>query len=218
MTIRVFLVDDHAILRQGLRLILEAEPDLRVVGEAGDGREAVTLVQEMHPDIVLMDISMARLNGIDATARLRFCCPSVRVIILSMLATRDHIYGALQAGAQGYLLKECLGREVVDAVRRVADGHRFLGQGAAELLAADAARGGELAAASSPLCELSLREREVLQLLAEGRAPKEIAAELGISPKTIDTYRHRIMAKLGLDNLAALVKFAVRHGVTTLHS
>ncbi len=216
MSWRIALVDDHAVLRRGLRMILEAQPDMHVVCEAGDGRSAVRSVEAHRPDLVLMDISMLELNGIAATAQIRERCPDVQVIILSMLATREHVYAALRAGAQGYVLKESLADEVIEAVRRVADGRRYLGDGVADLIAEDVSHLDPCNPTESPFQRLSLREMEVLQLLSEGRVPKEIASTLDISPKTVDTYRSRLMSKLGVHSLAALIKLAVRHNITTV--
>jgi len=215
MTLRIFLADDHAVLRDGLRMILEAQPDVQVVGEAADGREAIRGVEDTNPDIVLMDISMPVLNGIEATAQIRVRAPRVRVIVLSMLATREHVYQALQAGAVGYLPKESLGREVIKAVRSVAAGHRYLAEQITDIVANDATCSGSIPPIGSPFELLSSREMEVLQLLVEGRVPKEIADTLGISRKTVDTYRARLTKKLGVDGLPELVKLAIRHGITT---
>ncbi len=215
MSTRVFIVDDHAVLVEGLSLILDGQPDLRVVGCAADGLQAITAIQAERPDVVLMDISMPGMNGLTALGVLHASHPEVRVIVLTMHACREHIYGALRAGAWGYVLKESAGREVLMAVRRVAAGHRFLGRGAADLVAADTWLGAAPPPGASPFEALSVRELQVLQLLAEGQVPKEIAAVLDISPKTVDTYRRRLMAKLELDSLAALVKMALRFGITT---
>ncbi len=218
MTLRILLVDDHGVLRDGLRMILETQPDMRVVGTAANGRDAVRKTESERPDIVLMDISMPELNGIEATAQVRARHPDVRVIVLSVLATREHVYSALRAGATGYILKESLGREVIHAVRQVAGGHRYLGQGIADIVVSDAAQSSPIPHDVSPFEQLSSREMEVCQLLVEGCVPKEISDIIGISSKTVDTYRRRLMAKLGVDSLAALVKLAVRHRITPVDS
>ena len=215
MTIRVFLADDHAVLREGLRLILESQPDIHIVGEAADGREAVRQVQELLPHVVLMDIAMGELNGIEATAQIVKHCPDVKVIILSMHSTSEFVRRALQAGAKGYLLKESVGKEVILAVRRVANGQRYLSQRIADTLIEDVADWSGGSPGVSPLDLLSQREAEVLQLLVEGHSGMEIADALGISPKTVDTYRSRLMEKLNVDNLPALVQFALKYGVIT---
>ena len=213
MAIGVFLADDHAVVREGLRLVLEAHPDIRVLGEASEGRGAVSEVRRLLPDVVIMDIAMPQSNGIDATLRLHELVPSVKVVILSMHSTTEHIFRALQAGARGYLLKESAGAEVVDAVRAVYSGGRYLSQKIAANVVDDYLREGQPA---SPLQALSPRELEVVQLVAEGRTSAEIAALLALSPKTVETYRSRLMQKLGVTDVPSLVKFAIQHGLTSL--
>jgi DNA-binding NarL/FixJ family response regulator len=213
MAIGVFLADDHAVVREGLRLVLEAHPDIHVLGEASEGRGAVSEVRRLLPDVVVMDIAMPQSNGIEATLRLRELVPSVKVVILSMHSTTEHIFRALQAGARGYLLKESAGAEVVDAVRAVYTGGRYLSQKIAANVVDDYLREGQPA---SPLQALSRRELEVVQLVAEGRTSAEIAALLALSPKTVETYRSRLMQKLGVTDVPSLVKFAIQHGLTSL--
>ena len=213
MAIGVFLADDHAVVREGLRLVLEAHPDIRVLGEASEGRGAVSEVRRLLPDVVIMDIAMPQSNGIEATLRLHELVPSVKVVILSMHSTTEHIFRALQAGARGYLLKESAGAEVVDAVRAVYSGGRYLSQKIAANVVDDYLREGQPA---SPLQALSRRELEVVQLVAEGRTSAEIAALLALSPKTVETYRSRLMQKLGVTDVPSLVKFAIQHGLTSL--
>ena len=213
MAIGVFLADDHAVVREGLRLVLEAHPDIHVLGEASEGRGAVSEVRRLLPDVVIMDIAMPQSNGIEATLRLHELVPSVKVVILSMHSTTEHIFRALQAGARGYLLKESAGAEVVDAVRAVYSGGRYLSQKIAANVVDDYLREGQPA---SPLQALSRRELEVVQLVAEGRTSAEIAALLALSPKTVETYRSRLMQKLGVTDVASLVKFAIQHGLTSL--
>jgi DNA-binding NarL/FixJ family response regulator len=213
MAIGVFLADDHAVVREGLRLVLEAHPDIRVLGEASDGRGAVSEVRRLLPDVVIMDIAMPQSNGIEATLRLRELVPSAKVVILSMHSTTEHIFRALRAGALGYLLKESAGAEVVDAVRAVHAGGRYLSQKIAAHVVDDYLREGQPA---SPLQALSRRELEVVQLVAEGKTSAEIAALLSLSPKTVETYRSRLMQKLGVNDVPSLVKFAIQHGLTSL--
>jgi DNA-binding NarL/FixJ family response regulator len=213
MAIGVFLADDHAVVREGLRLVLEAHPDIHVLGEASEGRGAVSEVRRLLPDVVIMDIAMPQSNGIEATLRLHELVPSVKVVILSMHSTTEHIFRALQAGARGYLLKESAGAEVVDAVRAVYSGGRYLSQKIAANVVDDYLREGQPA---SPLQALSRRELEVVQLVAEGRTSAEIAALLALSPKTVETYRSRLMQKLGVTDVPSLVKFAIQHGLTSL--
>lgn len=210
MSIRILLADDHAIVRDGLRALLEAEPGLEVVASVTDGREAVAGAARLKPDVVVMDINMPRLNGVDATLALMRLEPPPAVLILSMHGSSEHIYRALHAGARGYVLKESAGSEVVGAVRAVAAGRRYLSERIADVavdtfLAENRSRG--------PLDSLSARERQLLQLLAEGRSNSEAARILSLSVKTIETYRSRLLQKLGLGDLASLVRFAIEHGL-----
>ncbi|MGH9930209.1 MAG: response regulator [Pyrinomonadaceae bacterium] len=211
--IRVLLADDHAVVRDGLRFLLEAQGDIKVVGNANDGRDAVRQVSILKPDIVVMDIAMPELNGIEATLQIQKKCPSTRVIILSMHSTAEHIRQSLQAGAQGYVLKKSAGEEVVEAVRAVNSGRGYLSKTIAGIVIDDY-RG--LRSATSPLENLTRRERQILQLIAEGKSNAEAAHILFLSPKTVETYRSRMMQKLGISNLSGLIKFAVQHGLTSL--
>ena len=214
--IRVYLVDDHAVLRDGLRFLLEAQEDITVIGDTGTGREALTEVQKLKPDVVIMDVAMPDLNGIEATAQILDTNQETRVIILSMQGTAEHVFRALQAGAQGYLLKESAGRVLVDAVRSVHSGGRYLSTGITETLVEDYLVQRTTTPARSPLERLSRREREVLQLVVEGRSSAEIGEMLALSPKTIDTYRSRLMQKLEIGDVPSLVKFAIQHGIISL--
>ena len=213
--ITVFLADDHAVLRDALRLMLDMQENISVVGEAGDGREAVRRVKRLHSDVVLMDITMPGLNGIDATTQIcQSCPPTVRVIVLSMHSDEEHIYRALSAGAQGYVLKGAAAKQLVDGIRVVHAGKRFLSASVSDVLISRYVdRRGELPP-QSPLERLTLRERETMQLVVEGKSSKEIAKTIHLSPRTVDTYRVRIMHKLSVDSLPALVMFAIEHGVT----
>ncbi len=213
MTITVLIADDHAVVRDGLRLLLENQADIRVIGEVADGREAVEATLRLKPDVVLMDLAMPLLNGADATACIMEKRESCKIVILSMHSTVEHVFRALQAGALGYLRKESAGNEVVDAVRTVYAGRRYLSQKITESVVDDYVR---KRAEESPLESLSQREREILQMLVEGRSGIEIARQLHVSPKTVDTYRSRMMQKLGIGDLPGLVKFALQHGLTTL--
>lgn len=216
MTITVFLVDDHAVVRDGLRLLLEAQDNIKVIGDAANGREAVQQVEQLHPDVVVMDIAMPELNGIEATRQIREACPSAQVIVLSMHATTEHIFRALQAGARGYLLKESAGVEVINAVRTVHAGHRYLSQKISDKVVDNYVRQREAAETTIPLARLSPRERQILQLVVEGESSAEIASALSLSRKTVETYRSRLMRKLGISDLPSLVKFAIRQGLTSL--
>lgn len=213
MTITVFLADDHAVVRDGLKLLLETQADLRVVGEATDGRQAVRRVDQLRPRVAILDIAMPELNGVEAARQIKATCPETQIIMLSMHSSREHIFQALRAGARGYLLKEVAGIEVIQAVRAVDAGRRYLSQKIADLVIDEYLRHGEAAAGDSPLNRLAPREREVLQLVAEGKSTAEIAQILPLSPKTVDTYRSRLMTKLGLKDLSALIKFALQHGL-----
>lgn len=213
MTIRVFIADDHAVIRDGLRYLLEAQGDMTVVGDAADGRQAVRQVQQTCPDVVVMDIAMPELNGTEAAQQIRAACPEVQVIMLSIHSTAAHVARALQAGAQGYLLKETAGTEVADAVRAVHAGRRYLSAKIAEAMIDDTVSRRPF---TDPLDRLSPREREILQLVVEAKSSAEIAALLSLSPKTVETYRSRLMDKLGIGDLPGLVKFAIQHGLTPL--
>ena len=213
MTITVFLADDHAVVRDGLRFLLEAQPDIRVIGDANNGRKTVELVEQLCPDVVVMDIAMPELNGIEATQKICAACSDSQVIILSMYSTDEHILRALQAGARGYLLKESAGIEVVNAVRAVHMKHRYLSQKLSEKMIDDYCRVLESTRPQDPLALLSPREREVLVLVVEGKSSAEVAATLSLSIKTVNTYRSRLMHKLGISNLPGLVKFAIQHGL-----
>ena len=210
-SITVYLVDDHRILRDGLRMLLELQGDISVIGEAEDGRKAVEGLLEAKPDIVLMDITMPELNGIDATQTVTLKLHDTKVIILSVHSDTEHIYRAFQAGASGYLLKESAGDEVVRAVRAVHQGRRYVSQKLMDTLPLSYSYQHQ---AHSPFELLSAREREVLQLTVEGATSAAIAEKLKLSPKTVDTYRSRLMEKLGVQNLPELVRFAIKHGLT----
>jgi len=216
MAIRILLADDHAIVRDGLNLLLEAQADMAVVAQAANGVEAVDLASKYKPDIVVMDIGMPELNGIEAARRIHECSPDTQVIVLSMYATKEHIFRALSAEVQGYLLKDSAGDEVVTAVRSVYAGQRYLSHRIAETILDDYMQLRQTAVTPSPLESLSPREREVLQRVVEGKTSDEIAQELSLSAKTINTYRSRLMQKLGIKDLTALVKFAIQHGLTSL--
>ncbi len=216
MSITVLLADDHKVVCDGLGVLLDSEMDISVVYKASDGLEAIRRVQELKPDVVIMDINMPELNGIEATRRIAEIYPSTRVIILSMYATSEYIFRALEAGAKGYLLKESAGTEVVDAVRTVNAGRHYLSGKISEKMIDDYLHLREDVTARSPLDRLSPRERDVLQLVVEGKTSVEIAEVLFLSPKTVDTYRSRLMQKLGIPDLPALVKFAIQHGLTSL--
>jgi len=216
MSITVFIADDHAVVRDGLRLLLENQDDIKVVGDAANGRDAVRQVVQLCPDVAIIDIAMPEQNGIEATQKICEACTFTRVIILSMHSTSEHIFRALQSGASGYLLKESAGIEVVNAIRAVHDGHRYLSKKISEKGIETYMRQREKGEMKSPLARLSTREREILQLVVEGKSSAEIADIFNLSPKTIETYRSRLMGKLGINNLPSLIKFAIQHGLTPL--
>ena len=213
MAIAVLLADDHGVLRDGVRRLLETEGDIRVIATAKDGLEAIRQSERLLPDVVVMDIAMPHLNGIGATRVILERAPGVGVVILSMHSSADMIQEALSAGARGYLLKESLGDEVVAVVRAVAAGGLYLGQGISTKGLDIRGRGS---GAAITLQHLSHTEREILKLVANGRSNAEAAQRLGLSPRTVETYRGRLMEKLQLADLPALVKFAIRHGITSL--
>jgi DNA-binding NarL/FixJ family response regulator len=216
MPIKVFIADDHPVVRDGLRLILGTQEDITIVGEAADGRNAVDQVLRLKPDVVIMDIAMPELNGIEATQQILETLPAVKVIILSMHSSTEYVSRALRAGALGYILKESAGKNVVNAVKTVYLGHRYLCQRVTESLIGDYINLQEAPPGRSPLARLSPREREILQLVTEGKTSKEIGLMLFLSPKTVETYRSRLMVKLGIKDVPSLVKFAIQHGITSL--
>lgn len=213
MTIGVLIADDHGVVAEGLRFVVEAQADMEVIACIQDSREAVRRSIEMNPDVVLMDHAMPLLNGTEATHLIRERCPGTHVIILSMYSDQVHVVRALQAGATGYVVKKSAAKEVVDAIRTVHRGGRYLSKELADSVIDQVVH---KAALEDRLERLSSRERQVLQMLAEGHAVPDIATTLSLSPKTVETYRARMMEKLDIHDLATLVKFAIQHGITTL--
>ena len=203
-TISVLLADAHAILLDSLRALLEAEDDLKVIGRAVDGEEAVRLAR-LRPDVAIVDINLPVMNGIEAARRIREISPSTLILILSAHASAHHVDQALRAGAAGYVVKQSAGPELVKAVRTIIGGKRYLSSSLVRNIAA-----------RDPLRSLTAREREVLQLIADGKSNAAAGSILGLSPRSVETYRARLMQKLGIDDLPTLVKFAIRHGITTL--
>ena len=213
MTISVFLADDHRVLRDGLRVLLEAQDDIEVVGEAENGNKAIEGIRNIKPNVVVMDITMPELNGIDAAQVIHETSPEIGIVILSIHSDSEHIFRALQAGAQGYLLKESAGSEVVSAVRAVHLGRRYLSPSIRDTITEIYLQKRQI---QSPLELLSMREREVLQLTVEGNSSASIAEKLDLSSKTIETYRSRLMGKLNVHDLPELVRFAIKHGITPI--
>jgi len=214
MSLKVLLVDDHRMFREGLRALLEGEGDIQVVAEAENGRDAVRLADDLEPNIVIMDISMPDLNGVEATRQITKKRPGAEVIVLSVHSDRHFVEAALRAGAAGYLLKEAAFQELILAVRTAADGQTYLSPGVAHLVVEEFVR--HPSDEAGPPHDLSDREREVLQLLAEGHATKQIARRLHVSVKTVESHRHHIMEKLNLHSVPELTKYAVREGLTSL--
>jgi two-component system response regulator NreC len=206
--IRILLADDHAMVRQGFRMILAAQPDMEIVAEAGNGREAVELATGLQPDVVVMDVAMPELNGIEATRRITDSSPRTRVLALSMYKDSVYVREILRAGARGFLLKDAIDRDLLAAVRAVAAGEGYLSPSVSEAVLSDYRRH-----VTDPLDLLSSREREVLQMIAEGKTNKDIATALNLSVYTVDAHRGRIMEKLNLHSVGELVRFAVRKGL-----
>jgi DNA-binding NarL/FixJ family response regulator len=215
MSIRILLADDHGIIRQGLRSLLEKEPDMQVIAEAEDGRKAIELVNECSPDIVIMDITMPNLNGFEATRQITAESSKIKVIALSIHSNRRFVADMLKAGASAYILKECLSDELVQAIRTVSSGGRYLSPRITDVVIDDYVK--RLSTGSeSRVAALTGRERQVLQLLAEGKSTKQIALDLHVSSKTVEANRRRIMEKLDIHSIAELTKYAVREGLTSL--
>jgi DNA-binding NarL/FixJ family response regulator len=213
MPIRILLADDHAVVRDGVRALLERQPDMAVVAEAGDGREAALLTEEYLPDVVVMDIGMPSLNGIEATRRILAAHPQVAVVILSMHQDESYVLRSLKAGAKGYLLKDSLRSDVLEAIRAVAKGRSFLTRKVSRMMQEDYIREMEQRGLEDSYELLTDREREVLQLAAEGKPNKEIAVLLNISLTTVETHRTHILQKLGLHSVPELILYAVRKGI-----
>ena len=213
MAIKVLIADDHGVVAEGLRFVVGAQADMEVIATVQDSREAVRRSIEEGPDVVLIDHAMPVLNGTEATRLIRERCPGTHVIILSMYSNRVHVLRALQAGATGYVVKKSAAKEVVDAIRVVHKGGRYLSRELADGLIDQAV---DKTASQDPLERLSSRERQVLQMLAEGHVVAHIAVTLSLSPKTVETYRARMMEKLGIHDFATLVKFAIQHGIISL--
>jgi two-component system, NarL family, response regulator NreC len=206
--IRILLADDHTIVRQGFRLILSSQPDMEIVGEAGNGREAVELAASLTPDVAVMDVAMPELNGIEATRRIAASSPKTRVLALSMHKDSVYVREILRAGARGYLLKDSIDTDLLAAVRAVAKGEGYLSPAVSDAVLCDYRQH-----VTDPIDRLSSREREVLQMIAEGKTNKEIASTLNLSVYTIDAHRGHIIEKLNLHSTGELVRFAVRNGL-----
>ena len=213
---KVLLVEDHVVVRQGIKALLSDEPDIEIVGEADNGRDALTLVAQLQPDIVLMDISMPGLNGIEATRQIRQQFDLIKVVILSMYASEEYVFQVLRAGASGYVLKQSDSSEVLTAIRAAVAGGSFLSPSISRTVIDDYVQRAESRGQGNDLDLLTSREREVLQLLAEGASNREIAEQLSISIKTVETHRSNMMNKLDVKNKTELVRYAIRKGWATL--
>lgn len=215
MSITVMLVDDHTIMREGLKSLLDRTPDIEVVAQAANGVEALEKAGEFHPEVVVMDLTMPGMGGIEATQRIVAAHPDVKVLALSMILEKSCVVESLKAGAKGYLIKDCAGEELLGAIRTLAAGESYLCSRITELVIRDYT---QLAARESSISDpkLAKREQEVLQLIADGKNTKEIAFMLGVSIKTIDVHRSNIMKKLNLHSIAELTKYAIREGLTSI--
>jgi two-component system response regulator NreC len=211
--IRVLLADDHTVIRTGLRLVLEQEPDLVVVGEAADGRQAVELADSLSPDVVVMDLGMPNLNGIEASRRITEAHPKIGIVVLSMHSDETYVLRALKAGARGYLLKDSASEDLVRAVRAVSERKSYFSPAVGKMLLEDYMRKLQRSGAEDSYELLTPREREILQLIAEGKSNKEIAYQLNLSLYTVETHRAHIMQKLNLQSVPELVLYAVRRGI-----
>jgi DNA-binding NarL/FixJ family response regulator len=213
--LKVLLADDHQVIREGLRMLLDSHNGVEVVGEAENGRKVIAMLQKIVPDVIVMDVSMPELNGIDATTRIRKEYPSVKILALSMHTDRRFIEGMLKAGASGYLVKDCAATELLSAIEMVATGDIYL----SPKIAGKVLKGylNRTPSRRTPgAYKLTSREREILQLIAEGKNTKQIAFELFLSPKTVETHRRNVMEKLNIHNVAKLTKFAIKEGLTSL--
>ena len=213
--IRIIVADDHQIVRQGLRILLEAEPDMEIIAEADNGRKVLRQAQELLPDVIIMDLSMPELNGIEACRQILNASPAVKVVALSMHSDSLFVLNMIKAGASGYLLKDCALEELVKAIRIVVSHKTYLSPGVSDIVIRDFVTGWQTTNTSA-FSVLSAREREVLQLMAEGRTTNQIADGLCVSVKTVEAHRKQVMTKLGIHSVAELTKYAIRQGLTSL--
>jgi DNA-binding NarL/FixJ family response regulator len=217
MALNVFIAEDHTLVRSGIRALLESGHDLKVVGEAANGREAVERIQQLQPELVLMDVAMAELNGIDAARQVHATVPNARIIMLSMHEERQYVFESLKAGATGYVLKSAAFQDLIAAIETVMSDRNYISPALSSVVMNDYIRRAQGDEKATELGRLSGREREVLQLIAEGKSSAEVGALLHISVRTVDTHRHNIMTKLEIHSIAGLTKFAIRHGLCVLN-
>ena len=213
MQTKILLLDDHSVVRDGLCALLATQADMRVVGSFGDCEEAVAYAAQNPPDVAVLDVALQGVDGIECAQRIHDHCPDTDILMLSMHASAEYVYQALRVGATGYVLKESAGAELIKAIRAVSDGNIYLSERipARDISSYIGGRGS-----GNPMERITNRERQVLRLVVEGHTSNEVAKLLALSPKSVDTYRSRIMLKLGIDDLPGLVKFAIRHGMTTV--
>lgn len=214
--IRVLICDDHTILREGIRLLLNSQPDMQVVGEASNGRDAVVQANALKPAVILMDIAMPLLNGLEATKQIHRDNPNARVLVLTMYESDEYVAQMLQAGATGYVLKKVAGSELIHAIRAVEQGEAFLYPSITKRLVEDYLRRVELGQERASMDSLTDREREILQLIAEGHTSKEIADLLSLSVRTVQNHRAHVMQKLGIHDRGDLIKYAIQKGIIEL--
>lgn len=214
VSIKILLADDHAILRHGLSQMLQQQEDMEIVGQASDGISAIQLARELHPDVIIMDIRMPDMNGIEACREILRDCPERKIISLSMHSSKRFVIEMFKAGASGYLLKDCDFEELAEAIRTVMGGKTYLSPSISDVIVDHYVRSKE-PDKSSVFSVLSKRERQVLQLLAEGKTTKQVGLQLHISPKTVEAHRLNIMNKLNIDNIAQLTKYAIQEGITS---
>ena len=216
MSITIFLADDHAIVRDGLRLMLEEQPDMKVVGMASNGRDAIHQIKKLCPNVAVLDVTMPELNGIEAAKHISDTCPSTSVIMLSMHSGTEQVLWAFRSGAKGYVLKESTGEDIIEAIRTVSRGGFFLSEGVLEKIVDYNIEQHMDFEQSNIQSLLSSREQEILKLVVEGKSSKTIGDILSISPKTVNSYRYRMMEKLKVHDLPGLVRFAIQNGITLL--